>query len=147
MQPAPETLAAWRLVLETHSRVVPRLDQELREAHGLRLDWYDVLLQLHEAGGRLRMYELARATLISRTDCTRIVDRMERARLVRRESAGEDGRGVFAALSAAGLAALREAAPTHLAGIERLFASHVAPTEAGAMSTALGRVAANLDSQ
>ena len=140
MRPEPETLRAWRLLLETHSRVVPQLDQELRAAHGLRLDWYDVLLQLHEAGGKLRMYELAEATLISRTDCTRIVDRMEAAGLVSRQSAGDDGRGVYAALTEAGAATLRESAPTHLAGIQRLFAAHLAPDEAAVVAEALGKV-------
>ena len=140
MRPAPETLRAWRLLLETHSKVVPQLDHELRAAHGLRLDWYDVLLQLHEAGGRLRMFELADATLISRTDCTRIVDRMEAAGLVSRQSAGEDGRGVYAAITDTGSASLRQAAPTHLEGIQRLFATHVEPADALVISEALGGV-------
>jgi DNA-binding MarR family transcriptional regulator len=137
-----DVMDAWRLLLETHHRLTYAMDEELRAEHGLRLDWYDVLVQLHAAGGRMRMHELADATLFSRTDCTRIVDRMESAGLVGREQATEDGRGVYAVMTPDGAAMLRTAAATHVAHIERAFASHVAPAEAAAMATALRRVVA-----
>ena len=140
MKPDEDTLEAWRLLLETHRRLSAQLDRELQEEHGLRIERYDVLIQLNEAGGRLRMHELSEATLFSRTDCTRLVDRMEEAGLVARERAAEDGRGVYAVLTAAGKAALRSAAPTHLDGIQRLFGSHVSPDEVAAMRESLGRV-------
>jgi len=139
MRPNDEVLTAWRLLLETHQRLTGQMDWELREQHGLRLSWYDVLLQLNEAGGRMRMHELADATLFSRTDCTRIVARMEGAGLVLRERAAEDGRGVYAVLTEAGLAIFRRAAPTHLDGIQRLFGAHVQATEATVMAKALAR--------
>jgi len=135
-------MEAWRLLLEVHHRLTEVMDHELREAHELRLDWYDVLYHLNAGGGRLRMRELAEVTLFSRTDCTRIVDRMAGAGLVRREQAMEDGRGVYAVLTAAGKQRLREAARTHLAGIERLFAAYVAPAEADVMASTLRRVVA-----
>ena len=131
---------AWRLLLETHHRLTGEMDRELREVHGLRLDWYDVLVQLNAAGGRMRMHELAEATLFSRTDCTRIVDRMQRAGLVARERASEDGRGVYAALTHAGKQKLREAAVTHVHSIERRFTDLLTEEEAAIMATALRRV-------
>lgn len=139
--PTPEVLEAWRLLLESHRRLAAVLDRELIDGHGLGLDWYDVLYQLNSAGGRLRMHELSAATLFSRTDCTRLVDRMARAGLVRRERAAEDGRGVYAVLTDAGKAALRQAAPTHLDGIQRLFGSHLQPDEVTALRTGLARIA------
>jgi DNA-binding MarR family transcriptional regulator len=131
---------AWRLLLETHHRLTGEMDRELRQHHALRLDWYDVLVQLSNAGGRLRMHELAEATLFSRTDCTRIVDRMERAGFVVRERAAEDGRGVYAALTATGRDKLREAAVTHVRSIEHRFASLLTEDEAAVMAEVLGRV-------
>lgn len=140
MEPDPATLEAWRLLLETHRRLASQLDRELLAAHGMGLDWYDVLLQLNDAGGRLRMHELSEATLFSRTDCTRLVDRMADAGLVERERAAEDGRGVYAVLTPEGKEALRSAAATHLDGIQRLFGSHLRPNEVTALRSALGRV-------
>ena len=134
------TLEAWRLLLVAHHRLTATMDEELRDGHGLRLDWYDVLLHLNAGGGRLRMHELAEATLFSRTDCTRIVDRMANAGLVARERATEDGRGVYAVLTPEGERRFRRAARTHLDGIRRLFADHVRPEEAAAMVSALRRV-------
>ena len=134
------TMDAWRLLLETHHRLTGEMDHELREAHGLRLEWYDVLVQLNAADGRMRMHELAEATLFSRTDCTRIVDRMARSGLVCRERAAEDGRGVYAVLTPEGKAMLRRAAVTHVTGIQRRFADVVTADEAAAMAAALGRV-------
>lgn len=139
--PSSDVLEAWRLLLESHRRLATVLDRELIDGHGLGLDWYDVLYQLNSAGGRLRMHELSDATLFSRTDCTRLVDRMARAGLVRRERAEEDGRGVYAVLTDTGKAALRRAAPTHLDGIQRLFGSHLRPDEVKAMQAGLARIA------
>jgi DNA-binding MarR family transcriptional regulator len=139
MRPSSKKIEAWRLMLEAHQRLTTQMDVELREQHGLRLDWYDVLYQLSVAGGRLRMHELADATLFSRTDCTRIVDRMERAGLVQRERASEDGRGVYAAMTDEGRALLREAAVTHLGDIQRLFGAQVTSEEATVMARALER--------
>ena len=86
------------------------------------------------------MHELSEATLFSRTDCTRLVDRMAAAGLVARERAAEDGRGVYAVLTARGKDQLRSAATTHLDGIQRLFGAHLTEDETGAMRTGLGRV-------
>lgn len=142
MRPSEATLEAWRLLLEAHRLLAGRLDRELFEQHGVRLSWYDVLLQLNEAGGRLRMHALADATLFSRADCTRLVDRMERRGLVNRAADPDDRRGVYAELTVAGKAALRRAAVTHLDGIERHFGSHLAPGEAPDLAAALRRVVA-----
>ena len=70
-------MRAWRLFLEAHSRLMAQLEVELREATGMPLTWYDVLVQLSEApDSRLRMQELARRVLISKSGLTRLVDRL-----------------------------------------------------------------------
>ena len=140
MRPSNEAIEAWRLMLHAHQQLTAQMDLQLRRRHGLRLDWYDVLYQLNVAGGRMRMHALASATLFSRTDCTRIVDRMERAGLVQRERAAEDRRGVLAVMTADGQALFRTAAATHLDDIQRLFGAHVTAEEATAMAQALERV-------
>lgn len=142
MTPTGEVIEAWRLLLEAHRRLANQLDHELTAEHGLGLDWYDVLFQLNQAGGRLRMHELSEATMFSRTDCTRLVARMVEAGLVERQKAAEDGRGVYAVLAPAGKSTLREAAGTHLDGIQRLFGEHLEHREIDAIRSGLARIVA-----
>ena len=72
------------------------------QERSLSLTWYDVLFQLSQAGGRLRMQELAARLLIPRSSLTRQIDRMEAAGLVEREPTDEDGRGTLAVLTSEG---------------------------------------------
>ncbi len=139
-RPTPEALEAWRLLLESHHRLTRTLDAELRDRLGFGLDWYDVLYQLSEAGGRLRMHELADATLFSRSDVTRLVTRLERAGLVEREPDEEDRRGVHAVLTRRGRASLRRAAVTHLAGIQQHFAGRLREGDAARLAAMLAQV-------
>ena len=94
-EPHPLQLEAWRSFLEAHARVTELLDAELRAQRDLPLGWYDVLVQLSEAGGRRRMSELADAVLLSRSNCTRLVDRLDAAGLDAAVQVDPWGRDVF----------------------------------------------------
>ncbi len=86
MNPRPnrEELAAWRAFLEAHHAVMAVLGEELEEI-GLPIAFYDVLVQLSEGEpGGLRMADLARRVLLSKSGLTRLVDRMVGQGLVRR---------------------------------------------------------------
>jgi DNA-binding MarR family transcriptional regulator len=141
-RPDDARMGAWRAFLRAYASVTDVLERELVEAKALPLTWYDVLLQLSEAPtGRLRMQELARSVLLSKSGLTRVVDRMTADGLVRREAAADDARGAFACLMPAGRSALRRAAPVHLAGVHEHFARHITDAEAAALTAALDRIA------
>ncbi|MFP5218780.1 MAG: MarR family winged helix-turn-helix transcriptional regulator [Actinomycetes bacterium] len=111
-------LETWRTFLRAHAQVVRALEHDLVANHDLPLAHYDVLVQLSEAAGRqLRMTELAERVLLSRSGLTRLVDRLEREGLVRRQACPSDARGTLAVLTDDGVDRLREAWPTHLAGV------------------------------
>ena len=115
-------MAAWRGLLRTHARVLAALDAELEQTHGLAVPEYEVLLVLNESGDKhLRMSELADAALLTRSGMTRLVDRLERQGLVRRERCAADGRGTFAVITRRGRERFAAARPTHIAGVRRLF--------------------------
>lgn len=133
-------MLAWRTFLEAHAAVVRQLNDELEESAGIPLSWYDLLVQLQEAGGVLRMHRLAESLLISRSATTRFVDRLEGRGLIRREVCPEDRRGMNVVLTAEGLDALREATPGHLDGVARLFTNHLSKAEAAQITEILGRV-------
>ena len=142
-RPDPASLSAWRLLLEAHAAVTELLEHELVAERGLPLSRYDVLLNLAEApDSRLRMQELSASVLLSKSGLSRLVDRMVKAGLVRRERCEDDRRGWFAVLTDQGRSALRRAAPVHLRGIEEHFTRHLEPEEVQAMTAALARVVA-----
>jgi DNA-binding MarR family transcriptional regulator len=135
-------LGAWRAFLEAHARLARRLDDELRAGHGISLAEYDALLQLARAPGRrLRMNQLADRVILSRSGITRLVDRLVAAGLVERTACSTDARGAEAVLTEAGLERLRQAARTHLAGIDRYFVSVVDPSDLPTVERALAAVA------
>ena len=140
----PEDLAeSWGALLKVHAALVPRLDRELQETHGLPLTWYDVLLELNSAPERrLTMGQLGSVAAVSRTRVSRVVDELVRAGLVARDPNPDDGRSAYAALTPAGRSALRKAAPTYVAAVRREFADHLTAREAEVLTGALRKVLA-----
>jgi DNA-binding MarR family transcriptional regulator len=117
-----DELATWRAFLDAHAVLIQRIEQDLK-AHGLPpLSWYDVLWPLRRAEGkRLRINELAEQVVLSRTGLVRLVDRIESAGLLRRESVPEDGRGSYAVITPEGTATLRRIWPVYRRHIQRDF--------------------------
>ncbi len=135
-------LAAWRGLLNAHAAVVGRIERDLAAAEGayLPLTWYDVLLELNGAGGRLRMQDLGDRVVLSRTRVSRLVDELSRRGLVVREPDDTDGRVTYAAVTAEGKKILRATAPRYRRGIEEHFTKHLTPDEQRIIATALSRV-------
>src|SRR5207244_11024804 len=80
-------LATWSTFLQAHARVTRELEHELEAAQDLSLADYDLLYQLAIADGRrLRMSELANLLALSRSGATRLVDRLDAAGLVGRQT-------------------------------------------------------------
>src|SRR5881296_774279 len=138
--PGRRGLEAWRSMLRAHATLIRRLDTDLERATGLALADFDVLAQLAEAHGALRMTELADRALISRSGMTRRVARLADQGLVRRDRAGTDGRGVVVALTEAGIARLAETAPVHARGISKLFVAQLDDQELALLERALNKV-------
>jgi DNA-binding MarR family transcriptional regulator len=133
-------LAAWRSLLRAHASLLRRLDTDLQQATGLALADFDVLAQLAQAHGALRMTELADRALISRSGMSRRVARLVAEGLLRRDKAGSDGRGVVVALTEAGVTRLGETAPVHARGIATLFVAQLDDQELALLERALNKV-------
>lgn len=136
----PDPVAAWRSMLLARSRALRAIESELEAAGTIPLTWYDVLLELNGAGGRLRMQELGDRVVPSRTRVSRLVGELERRDLVVREPDDTDGRVTHAAITAGGRKVLRATAPVYLKGIEEHFTRHLTIEEQQVIATALTRV-------
>lgn len=123
-------LAAWRGMLYAHDEVTGRLDAQMHAEHGLSLSSYEVLMFLTDAPEhRLRMSDIAARVLLSRSGCTRLVDRLVKQGYATRCADASDGRGLYAQLTEAGLAKVTAARVTHHDGIRRFFLEHLTATD------------------
>lgn len=112
-------IAAWGSILRVQASVLPKLEQTVFASTGMSLTWYDVLLELHGAGGRLTMGQLGERVVLSRSRVSRVVDELIVAGCVARETNVDDRRSSFAVLTAEGRARFRAAAKVYLPAIER----------------------------
>lgn len=119
-----QELAVWRLFIKAHAHIIERIEQDLANQKRVPLTTYDVLIALFEAPDKkLRIGELLNKVVLSKSGVTRLVDRLEREGLIRREKSDVDKRGAYAALTEAGESELRRAWPVYARGIKQYFVS------------------------
>lgn len=133
-------LTAVGLLVETYGGLMACLN-EVHARHGLSNTDFDALIRLARSPGRqLRMGDLAAQTALSTSGITRIVDRLERSRLVHRQASPGDRRGATAALTDTGLAHLEHLLPDLLQAIDHYLTGPLAPGQLDTLLDALRRV-------
>jgi MarR family 2-MHQ and catechol resistance regulon transcriptional repressor len=91
---------------------------------------FEVLMRLARSPrNRLRMTDLAGQTSLSTSGVTRVVDRMDRDGLIRREACPSDRRSSYAVITEAGLSRLEEILPGHLELVQRWFIDQLSPAQ------------------
>lgn len=143
----PEShLHAWRKFYVSFWRIFAAIEADLVAAGLPSLSWYDALYELYLAPDRrLRMNELARSALLSRSGLTRLVDRLVQEKLIERRTCPEDRRVMYAQLTEKGIEVLRKIWPVYRAGIANYFAPHLSATEAAQLEKIFTKVAAAMD--
>lgn len=141
--PLPDShLLAWRKYYVSFWRVFAAIEADLAAAGLPSLSWYDALYELYLAPDRhLRMNELARSALLSRSGLTRLVDKLEKEKLIERRSCPADRRVQHAQLTDKGVEVLRKIWPVYRAGIAKYFAAHLSAAEARELEKTLTKVA------
>lgn len=130
----------WRSWLSGVARINQHLDADLRR-RGLDLAEYEILVSLSEAEGRrLRMSDLAQQVHQSRSRLTHAIARLEGRGIVRRTSANDDRRGVYAHLTEAGFAVLESAAPSHVNAVRDIFVDRADPDDFRALGRIMSQV-------
>jgi len=138
---SPQKMASWVAFVHAHARIFRRLGADLDEAGQIGFGTYDVLVQLSEAGGSLRLRDLlGRLVVVSQPGLSRRVERMAAQGYVERRPDPEDGRGVIVKITRAGRAVLRSAARVHMAGIAREFADQISEEEAAVLFHVFSRM-------
>ena len=133
--------SAWPAFLTAYAVLVSEVERRLKEAELPELAWYDVLWALERAPKRrLRMHELADAVVVSRSNLTRLADRLESNGLVSRERCDDDRRSSFAVLTDAGWEMRKRMWPVYRAAIEELFDDHLSADEQASLRAMLQRL-------
>ncbi len=138
-----DEMRLWRAFIEATTRINQELESDLKASAGLTFDDYEVLVYLTEAPDmRLRMSELSELLVHSRSRLTQRIDRMEKRGLVCREQCPADRRSTFAVVTPAGLQAIAEAAPGHVASVRRNLLDHVDETQLPVVTEMLEQIVA-----
>ena len=125
--------------------LLDRLDDDLQAAFDISLTEYEILVRLSEKPQRrMRMAHLADALCHSRSRVTHTVARMERSGLLMRTESPEDGRGVLAAMTAAGMALLEKAAHVHVTGVHTNVVDLASDEDFAALGRVMNAVADHL---
>ena len=136
-------LRAWSTILSAHALAVRAVEERLKAAKAPPLGWYDVLLELDRAGGSLRVGDLAGRVVIEPYNMTRLLDRLEKEGLLRRERSPDDRRSVVAVLTPEGAALRRRTWPIYQRAILEVLGP-LSDKDAEALGRALRAVVAGL---
>jgi DNA-binding MarR family transcriptional regulator len=138
---------AWRTHLEVSKLLTYQLERDL-QPFGLTFNDYEILVNLSEAADRrMRMSDLARATLQSKSRLSHQITRMESVGLVRRTTCDSDRRGLFAVLTDEGWEVMAKVAPHHVAAVREHFIDLLTRDDLTALRKALAPVAEHLRAQ
>jgi DNA-binding MarR family transcriptional regulator len=144
LSPAEEDL--WRAVMRIVKMLPRQLDSDLVRGTGLTASEYTTIMHLSEAPNReLRMAYLAKATDLSASRITRLVDDLQSRGLVTKTVSSSDTRGNVARLTPAGMAKLKSAWPVHLASVRRHFMDCIDAATVELVARALAEVAARIE--
>ncbi|MET7327053.1 MarR family transcriptional regulator [Nonomuraea sp. NPDC005650] len=134
----PTEMAAWRAFLSTSHLLERRIEEQLKAAAGLTHPQYEILTRLSDAPGRqMRMTELAKGVVVSKSALTYQINQLEKAGLVERATCPSDERGVLAVLTEAGARCLERVAPGHLEVVRAYLIDRLSREELHTMTTAM----------
>jgi DNA-binding MarR family transcriptional regulator len=137
-----EGYVAWLDAFQAQTLVVRALEKCIKRELGLPLAGYEVLVRLAEVpeGERLRMQELARRVLLSKSGLSQLFSRLQRWGLVERRGDPENLRVTYAILTEEGKEALERARPAFREEIEARFSGHLDEEEIRTVRLAMRRV-------
>lgn len=137
---------AWRAYWEATALLRDRFEKSLKDEVNIGLPDYNLLLILIEAGGSMRMGELANRLVFAPSRITYRIKHLSERGLVTRKAEGTDRRGALAAITDEGRQLFTTAGRLHARQMKELFLDHLAPGDAEVLLKVFTEVGQNLDS-
>lgn len=122
-------MQAWVNLLHTGTYYGAGLDARFRKELGIGVAEQDLIKQLAVNEGEITLSELARRVFFSKAGMTKMIDRLERAGLVRRRRSEADRRVICAILTAKGEKTFRRSRKILRAYVEANFRAHLSDDE------------------
>ena len=140
--PSDSTTDAWIALVRAQQKVLGAVEADLKASGFPPLAWYDILLELRRARpDGLRPMDFEPRLLLAQHNVSRLLDRLEKAGLVRRAAHEHDGRGQQIHITDTGLELQQRMWPAYGAAIERHVGSKLAgDDEAGDLARLLGKL-------
>lgn len=111
------------LLFECTNGLQQRLKDNMRRDSGMALSTFEVLIRLlRSPDHRVPLADLGQELAITTGGVTRLIDRMEEQKLVRRVRSRTDRRAIYAELTPSGRRAVLAALPAHTQDLESVFA-------------------------
>jgi DNA-binding MarR family transcriptional regulator len=128
-------------LIRGHAAVTRAMNAQLVADHGLTINQYEALLQLAwSEGRRMRRVDLADRLVLTPSGVTRMLDGLEQAGYVDRDSCASDRRVTYAVLTDSGVDKLRTASESHVADIRSYFESRFSAEELDQLVALLDRL-------
>jgi DNA-binding MarR family transcriptional regulator len=137
---------AWESLLTAHTRLIKEFAGEPIWAD-LSMREYDVLYTLSKCQHPIRLSELQRHVLLSQPALSRMVDRLVRRGLVKRDADPTDARGRLLSLSTAGRSAQRQVGRRHARGVARAMTGALDREELATLRDICARLAATAQTE
>ena len=115
------SLRIWLRLLGCATLIEQQVRTRLRDDFAITLPQFDVLAELDAAGEPQTMSALSRRLMVSNGNVTGVIDRLERADLVRRTPSAEDRRVQYIALTPKGRRRFATMAAAHEGWIDELL--------------------------
>lgn len=139
--PSDAATRAWTRLMRAQQAVLGAIERDLKAADLPPLAWYDVLLELSRApDGRLRPFEIEQKTLLAQYNLSRLLDRLEKERLVERVAHEADGRGQWVAITPPGRTLQARMWKVYAGSIERHVGKKLDDKAAAMLTELLGRL-------
>ncbi len=135
------TVQAWTNLVRAEQFVFARVEEDLKKAGFPPLEWYDVLYELdREPAGVLPQAEVQGRIMLAQYNLCRLVDRLSREDLVRRQPSPEDGRSNLLVITDKGRELRKRMWPVYSDAIEAHLGSHFSAGEAERLAQLLGKL-------
>ena len=141
--PSDSVVTAWARLIRAREALLAAVERDLKAAGVAPLAWYDVLLELSRAAdGRLRPFEIEKETLLAQYNLSRLLDRLEKEGLIRREPCADDARGQWVVITDKGRAAQARTWKVYARAIQSHVGEKLDDKSAAALAGLLGRLVA-----
>lgn len=140
---AYKTVTAWARLFRAQRHLLEAVESALKAADLPPLAWYDVLLELYQAGeDGLRQYQIAERILLSKHNLSRLLDRLEAEGLAVRRACPEDARGKVSRITPAGTDLLRRMWPVYARVMRERFEARLSSEEIAALAAIMAKLQA-----